>query len=626
MQRKKIVPLMLLFILFVPLNACSSVMEQASPQIPSALSSDSNHGENIGITTTITLNGDTISVEGYGVAVNESIATITSAGLYTISGSLRDGQIIVDTQDEGEVELILNGIDISFSKGSPIYILNAGDCIMTLAEESQNIVTDNDSYIFDEEETNKPDAAIFSNSDLTIRGSGSLNVYGNYQHGIVSKDDLDIEGGTINVTATSDGMQGKDSIEISDGTLTIQAGGDGMQSSNDTDAQKGFILIEGGILNIQAGLDGIQTETDLSIHSGVINIISGGGSASCISEIVNFGEQRGDGNGNGMSPYQLAEATNQESSKGLKAGTNLVITGGTFEIDACDDAMHANENITLENGEVQASSGDDGMHADSNLEILGGSLMIQESYEGIESANISIEGGSVSIVSKDDGINVAGGNDGSAFNGRAMQQDDFNLASDQKLVINGGLVNIDSGGDGIDVNGSIEMGDGRVIIHGPVNNANGALDYLGTFDICGGLLIAVGSSGMAQAPSISSTQYTVLYNFSDMQTPGSLLHIESQDGQDILTFNPSKNYQSVLISSPLFEKGKTYQLYSGGNVNGTNENGLYADGNYSDGAQVISFTISEPITRLGSSSEMPGGQGGRRGEPGGQGGMQPPMQ
>ncbi|MGD9316595.1 MAG: VTC domain-containing protein [Anaerolineae bacterium] len=183
-----------------------------------------------------------------------------------------------------------------------------------------------------------------------------------------------------------------------------------------------------------------------------------------------------------------------------------------------------------------------------------------------------------------------------------------------RVTFNGGYLAIDANGDGIDANGSIEMTAGTVIVNGPTNDGNGPLDYLGTFNISGGYLVAVGSSGMAQAPSTTSTQYSVMYNFTSPQAAGTMVHIETESGQEVFTFTPAKLYQSVLLSSPGLENGSTYVVYSGGSSSGTAADGLFSGGAFTGGSQVSSFTITSMVT--GESTGMGGfGGGGRRGRP-----------
>ena len=563
------------------------------------------------LTAEINLEGTAIQVSGSNVTVEGTTATITAAGVYRLSGSLDDGQIVVETKDEGTVELILDNATITNSSSAPIFVSSAKEVIITLADSSSNTVSDGANYVFIDAETDEPDAAIFSKSDLVISGSGSLTVNANFKNGIASKDSLTIENGVITINAAADGVKGKDSVTILDGTLTIVSGSDGIQSTNDTDEEKGTVTISGGIINITAGLDGIQAETDLLVSGGDITIVTGGGSA-------NSSTQSGWGNPGST------DSTTTESMKALKAGVNLTVSGGNINIDSEDDALHSNDSLSIDGGTLNIASGDDGVHADTSLVINNGSINITKSYEGIESAAITFNGGTITVTASDDAINVAGGSDGSAMGGRPGQNN-FSDSGEYTLTINGGYIVLDAGGDGLDSNGTISMTDGVVIVNGPTDSRNGPVDYMGSFNMSGGFLLAVGSSGMGQATSSDSSQYAVLYNYDSVQSAGTLISIQNQSGENILTFAPSKEYQSVLFSSADLQNGATYTLSSGGSASGTAQDGFYENVTVSGASQVTSFTISSVVTSLGTASNMMGG-GGRGGPGGGGGGMQPPAQ
>ncbi len=551
----------------------------------------------------IALNGDSISLDGAGAVVSGSKITIVSAGTYSISGSLSDGQIVVDAAGEDTVRLILNGVDIYCSNSAPIYVLNADKTIITLADGAANRVSDGTAYVFEDPASDEPSAAIFSNDDLTINGEGSLVVEANYNHGIQSKDDLKINGGDITITAAGDGLKGRDSVTVKSGSINIAAGGDGIQSNNDEDAARGYIDILDGVISITAAGDGIQAETRLTVSGGDITMTTGGGAASVSIPA-----------GQGMWSPGGSTAASTVSAKGLKAGVELVIDGGTINIDSADDALHSNGSITVNGGVITIASGDDAAHADTGLTINGGDITISRCYEGLESALITINDGNIHLTASDDGINVVGEGGDGFFGG--MMPGFATTSGNNFLYINGGYVVIDAAGDGIDVNGSVEMTGGVVLVSGPTNSGNGALDYLSGFKVSGGLLVAVGSSGMAQAPDTSSSQYAVMVNFASTLAAGTLIHIEDASGNDILTFTASKTFQSVVLCSPELVKGGSYAVYTGGSASGAVSDGLYAGGQYTGGTQSYTFTVSSTVTTVGSAGGgLPGG-----GVPGG-GGM-----
>lgn len=528
--------------------------------------------------TQIILNGSTITTNGTGVTVTGNIATITSAGTYTISGSLTDGQIIVNTEDEATVKLILNGVDIRSATSAPLVITHAQETVIVLADNSENYLADGATYVFADPEVDEPNAALFSTGDLTIYGSGSLNVTGNYNDGIVSKDGLIIASGNITVNAVDDGIRGKDYLVIKDGTITVNAQGDGLKSDNEEDATLGYIAVETGVVNVTAGGDALQATTDVLISDGTFVLTTGGGSNRSIA----------------------ADA----SAKGIKGVVNVNIDGGTFTIDSADDALHSNGNLVVNAGTFNLTTGDDGLHADATIIINGGDIAVMESYEGIESAVITINDGIIHIVASDDGLNVAGGNDGSGMNrgpGGRQGGDAVTYTGSYYLYINGGYVVVDAAGDGVDVNGAVEMTDGVVIVNGPTAQMNAALDYDASFKITGGFFLAVGSSGMAQAPDTSSTQYSLLLNLNNTQAAGTLVHIQNSAGEDILTFAPSKNYESISLSSPELAQGEVYTVYLGGETTGTGNDGLYSGGAYTGGTEYTDFTVSTVVTGIGNS-------------------------
>jgi len=152
------------------------------------------------------------------------------------------------------------------STSAPLYVRNADKVVITLAAGTENYLADGDSYLLEDDAT-EPDAALFSNDDLTINGTGSLTVEANFNDGIKSDDDLRVVSGSITVTAVNDGLKGRDAVMIKDGVITITAGGDGIQASNAEDAALGYMVIEGGTIVIDAAgvVRGTYTVEDGSI-------------------------------------------------------------------------------------------------------------------------------------------------------------------------------------------------------------------------------------------------------------------------------------------------------------------------------------------------------------------------
>ena len=501
--------------------------------------------------TNIVCNGTEIQVEGSGATVENNTLTITKGGTYILSGSLTDGKVVVNTDEDKNVQLVLNGVSLTSLDYAPITILNAKNAYITLAEGTTNTINDGTTYDVAEGE-DEPSAAIFSKDDLIINGSGALVVTANYKDGITSKDDLQIISGTITIQAADDGIVGKDSVCVRSGKITIDAQGDGIKSTNTDDSSKGYIVIDGGTIEITSGSDGIQAQTQLTVNDGALTITTNGGSANGSSTgNGQFNESWGKGNKDRQQPNSNVDTDNTEiaqeeqtSAKALKADNAIGIFGGTVAIDSSDDSIHTNGALRIAGGIITMSSGDDGMHSDSDLLIDGGTIVITKSYEGIESQNITINDGSIHIVSTDDGVNISGGNDSSSMNGRPGQNT-MDAVAGGVLTINGGTLTVNADGDGLDSNGNIVMTGGMVTVYGPTNDGNGALDYDGTFNISGGTLLVAGSSGMAQVPTDTSEQATIAVGFTSTVPANTQVTITNDKGDVLYSFTPEKDFAMV---------------------------------------------------------------------------------
>ncbi len=544
--------------------------------------------------------------------VTDSSIEITQEGVYILSGGINKA-ININAGENDKIQLVLDNASISNPNGPAIYIGEADKVFITALEGSQNSISDGENYSLSDEKS-ELDGAIFSRADLTINGSGSIAVNGNYKHGIVSKDDLVIVGTTLDVTSKNVALHGKDCVKIEDASITLTAGSDGIRSDNDEDAARGFVYIESGRLDITAENDGIQAETAIKIVTAEINIVSGGGSGASLSDST-------------------------ESYKGIKAVSDVLILGGEFDIDSLDDAIHSNSTICIEGGSFDLSSGDDGIHADTDLAISNGSITVSKSYEGLESSRIFITGGNMDITASDDGLNAAGGNDASAetnpiapdgmgggmggdippggFGGGkpGFGHDAFDNGVGE-IIISGGYICIDASGDGIDSNGSFNLSDGVVLVSGPTNNGNGAFDYGSEAKVTGGVLIAAGSAGMAQGFSAAENQGAIFSSFS-YRSGGTNIAICDKNGNAIAVFTPKKDYQSVVITAPEIQSGNEYSLYAAIEIGDADENGFARNIAFSGGTLIADITMDSLI--YGSGGFRPGGPGGgdHGGGPGG---------
>ena len=516
----------------------------------------------------IQLNGDSATASSDSVQISGTAITITEEATYIISGTLDDGMIIVNAPDTAKLQLVLNGVNMNSETSAALYILEADKVFVTLAESTENTLSN--AGTFTAIDDNNIDSVIFSKQDLTLNGLGSLTITSPAGHGIVSKDDLVITGGTYSITSASHGLDANDSIRITGETsITIDAGKDGVHAENDEDPSLGFVYISNGTMNIEAEGDGMSAGAYMQIENGTFQITAGGGSENGTKESSDFwGGFRG-GMGPGQ-PMEQADTTSDSSTsmKGIKSTGDLSITGGTFTINSADDSVHSNTSLTVSGGVFEIASGDDAFHADETLTVTAGVINIAESYEGLEALHVDIQGGEITLVATDDGLNAAGGTDSSGttggrdgmFGGGRMGGD-MSSASNGTIVISGGTLYINASGDGIDANGSLEISDGYITIVGPNQGDTATLDYDTSAVITGGTFIGSGASGMAQTFS-SSEQGVISINMGS-QAAGTTITITDTDGNTLATFSPELPFSIIIFSSPSVVSGETYTVTAG---------------------------------------------------------------
>ena len=484
--------------------------------------------------TDITLNKSTASCSDSSVTVADGSVTITKAGTYKLSGTFT-GQIIVNAGDSDKVQLVLDNASITKEGSAALYIINADKVFVTTVKGTENTLSSTGEFASSDDETNV-DGAIFSKSDITFNGSGTLNVKCESKHGIVTKDDLKITGGTYNITSASQGLSGKDSVRIAGGNITVTSGTDGIHSENTDDTEKGYVYISGGTLNITSGKDCIDASGTVDIKDGAFTFKAGGGSS------------------------EKTTGDSTESYKGIKADGVLTISGGTFDIDTLDDAIHSNADVTVSGGTLDISTGDDGVHSDNNTVVSGGEINIAKCYEGLEGQTVTVSGGKVTLTASDDGINAAGGDNQGV--GGGFGPDSFSADSDAKITITGGEIHVNASGDGLDSNGDIEISGGTVYVYGPTNDGNGSLDYENNAVITGGTVIMAGSSGMAMNFGSESTQGSILASTGNASA-GTAVKLTDSSGNVIAEFTPTVSFRTVVISTPDITSDGTYTLTVG---------------------------------------------------------------
>lgn len=321
----------------------------------------------------ITLSGKTAACNSSNVQIEDGVVTIKAAGVYVLSGTLTDGTIVVDAGDDDKVQLVLDGVSIMAADYAAIYAKNADKVFVTLAEGAGNSLTVSGDYV--QTDDNNVDAVIFAKCDLTLNGTGSLTVKDNTGHGIVSKDDLVVTGGTYTIYSQDHCLNGKDSVRIADGTFNLSCDEDGIHAGND-DQQDGYVYIEGGDINISVGDDAIHAEGLLIITGGDIDV-----SKSC---------------------------------DGVE-GDKILVTGGDIDVISSDDGFNAAGGSSGSGDNHDGFGGGPGMggvdmdaDSDAYIFITGGTININADGDGIDSNGcIGITGGSVYVLGPSDNGNGA---------------------------------------------------------------------------------------------------------------------------------------------------------------------------------------------------------------------------
>lgn len=544
--------------------------------------------------------------EAKTIADSEKAVKITAEGTYVVSGEHES--ITVSAPDTAKVHIILKNATVSNTSGPAIYIESADKVLITAYKGTTNTLSDGTSYTGDFKNTNV-DGTIFSKTDLTLNGEGTLNITGNCKCGAVSKDDLIICGLNLTVKSTGYSLEGKDCVKIKDAAITVSSGGDGIRSTNTEKTNKGFVYIETGNIDITSGSDGIQAATVLKAANGNVKITAGGA--------ADTKQNSGDRNMPGFGG-KTQTTDDEESTKGLKAGSLIVIDEGSFEVSSKDDSFHSNGDIEINGGSFTAATGADGFHADSNLIINGGSITVSRSYEGLEGQKVTVTGGNIDITASDDGINAASPSvSGSSTDGRPGNSDSSSL-----ITISGGYILVNASGDGIDSNGNVAITGGTVLVSGPTDNGNAAFDYNGEATVSGGTVILCGSSGMAQGFSDKSEQASFMYTLDSSASAGSSVALTDEKGNVIASFIPAKQYNNIVITSPSLKNGSSYKLVIGGTVSGADKNGYASSGSVSSAAQTLDIKLTGITTSFGNGGMSGGMGGGNKG--GGFGGGQAP--
>ena len=464
-----------------------------------------------------------------GVTVEDGTLTITKAGTYKLSGEYQ-GQIKVETADSDAVRLVLDNANITNSSGAALNVVNADEVILYSASGTTNTISDGADYTATGEDD--PDAVVYSKADLTIAGEGTLKVNGNHEDGIHTSDGLVIASGTLEVNAANTGIKGKDYVDILGGTINVTAQQDGIKSTNDTDEGQGWTRLSNGTVTVNAGDDGFKASRVVEISGGSLTV--------------------------------------EQSDEGIEA-QYINISGGDVNVTSADDGMNASlKTSDSESTDSSANTSDTANQQQNNQQqgsIPGGqqSGTSNQQQQGMGQPP-AMPGGNAQDGKSQNGTTgtgqqgmgqppqggMPGGGGGGTFE-----------VIDAAINVSGGHVTVNAEGDGIDSNGVTTLSGGTLIVNGPSQGGNAALDTNGDLLLNGATVLSGSTADMFEAPSTNSTSgYLKLTNSSGFEQ-GSTVQVADSSGKVVANYKVTKsNVQLVLVSSSSIVKGQSYTVYT----------------------------------------------------------------
>ena len=495
-----------------------------------------------------------------GVTVEDGTLTITKAGTYKLSGEYQ-GQIKVETADSDAVRLVLDNANITNSSGAALNVVNADEVILYSASGTTNTISDGADYTATGE--NDPDAVVYSKADLTIAGEGTLKVNGNHEDGIHTSDGLVIASGTLEVNAANTGIKGKDYVDILGGTINVTAQQDGIKSTNDTDEGKGWTRLSNGTVTVNAGDDGFKAsrvveisggsltveQSDEGIEAQYINISGGDVNVTSADDGMNASLKTSDSESTDSSANTSDAANQQQNNQqqgslpgGQQSGTSNQQQQGTGQPPAMSGTS---QDGTSQNGASGTAQQQNNTQNQGNQNMgqppamPGGNAQDGTSQNGTTGTGQPPQGG------------MPGGGGGT-----------FEVI-DAAINVSGGHVTVNAEGDGIDSNGVTTLSGGTLIVNGPSQGGNAALDTNGDLLLNGATVLSGSTADMFEAPSTNSTSgYLKLTNSSGFEQ-GSTVQVADSSGKVVANYKVTKsNVQLVLVSSSSIVKGQSYTAYT----------------------------------------------------------------
>ena len=501
-----------------------------------------------------------------GVTVEDGTLTITKAGTYKLSGEYQR-QIKIETADSDAVRLVLDNANITNSSGAALNVVNADEVILYSASGTTNTISDGADYTATGEDD--PDAVVYSKADMTIAGEGTLKVNGNHEDGIHTSDGLVIASGTLEVNAANTGIKGKDYVDILGGTINVTAQQDGIKSTNDTDEGKGWTRLSNGTVTVNAGDDGFKAsrvveisggsltveQSDEGIEAQYINVSGGDVNVTSADDGMNASLKTSDSESTDSSANTSDTANQQQNNQ--QQGS---IPGGQQSGTSNQQQQGMGQPPAMPGGNAQDGTSQNGTtgtaQQQNNTQNQGNQNMGQPpAMPGGNAQDGTSQNGTTGTGQQGMGQPPQGGMPGGG--GGTFE------VVDAAINVSGGHVTVNAEGDGIDSNGVTTLSGGTLIVNGPSQGGNAALDTNGDLLLNGATVLSGSTADMFEAPSTNSTSgYLKLTNSSGFEQ-GSTVQVADSSGKVVANYKVTKsNVQLVLVSSSSIVKGQSYTAYT----------------------------------------------------------------
>ena len=511
-----------------------------------------------------------------GVTVEDGTLTITKAGTYKLSGEYQ-GQIKVETADSDAVRLVLDNANITNSSGAALNVVNADEVILYSASGTTNTISDGADYTATGEDD--PDAVVYSKADLTIAGEGTLKVNGNHEDGIHTSDGLVIASGTLEVNAANTGIKGKDYVDILGGTINVTAQQDGIKSTNDTDEGQGWTRLSNGTVTVNAGDDGFKAsrvveisggsltveQSDEGIEAQYINVSGGDVNVTSADDGMNASLKTSDSESTDSSANTSDAANQQQNNQQQNNQQQGSLPGGQQSETSNQQQQGTGQppqgqppavSGTSQDGTSQNGTSGTGQQQ-NNTQNQGNQNMGQPpAMPGGNAQDGTSQNGTTGTGQQGMGQPPQGGMPGGGGGGT------FEVV-DAAINVSGGNITVNAEGDGIDSNGVTTLSGGTLIVNGPSQGGNAALDTNGDLLLNGATVLSGSTADMFEAPSTNSTSgYLKLTNSSGFEQ-GSTVQVADSSGKVVANYKVTKsNVQLVLVSSSSIVKGQSYTAYT----------------------------------------------------------------